>query len=60
MKVRNINPHVDGVYLSATDQDVPVNGVIDVDDELGVALCAQVDNWQEVKSAKAAAKDGDN
>lgn len=45
MKVRNINPHDEGVWIAATDQDVPAGGTVDVDDDLGVTLCEQVDNW---------------
>lgn len=56
MKVRYIGNHTDGVVIGALDYDhiVYVDGVIDVDDELGCGLCEQITNWvPEGKTSKA-------
>jgi D-arabinose 1-dehydrogenase-like Zn-dependent alcohol dehydrogenase len=52
VKVKYIGPYAEGVFVPAANCDVPAGGVIEVDDELGAALCRQTTTWQPVQAAK--------
>jgi hypothetical protein len=47
MRVRYIGPccDADGVEIAATGQQVARGATVEVDDELGLSLCDQPDNW---------------
>lgn len=51
-RVKNLR--TDDVEIAATGQVVPAGGVVDVDDDLGLSLCEQVDAWAADTTKKSA------
>lgn len=52
MQVKNKRSYA--VEIAATGQTVEPGATVEVDDELGEALTAQVDAWEKVRASKKA------